>query len=96
MVTSSNSLLKPGEAFFCHEVIAVALKSLTRIVHLNEVRIVVSSLSGQNFPIVKADWVGMEMPFADHCGGVTGLAEKIGESGLESVKVGRIIIDKAV
>ena len=74
----------------------MALKSLTRIVHLNEIRIVVSSLPGQDFPIVEADRVGVEVPLADHCGGVAGVAEKIGKRGLEAIKVGRIIIDEAV
>jgi len=79
-----------------HKVITVALETLTRIVHLNEVRIVVSSLPGQDFPVVEADRIGVEMPLSNHCGGVAGVAEKIGESGLKAIKVGRIIIDEAV
>ena len=79
-----------------HEVITVALETLTRIIHLNEVRVIVSPLPRQDFPIIEADRVRVEVPLADHCGGVAGVAEKIGESGLKAIKVGRIIIDEAV
>ena len=89
-------MLEPGETFLGHKVITVALETLARIVHLDEIRVVVSALPGQDFPIIEADRVRVEMPLADHCSGVAGFAEKIGESGLKAIKVGGIIIDEAV
>ena len=83
-----GGLLEPGESFFGDEVVAVAFKALTLIVHLNEVGVVVGALAGKDFPVVEADGVGVEGPFADHGGGVAGVAKEIGEGLLEAVEVG--------
>ena len=74
----------------------MALEAFTLVVHLDEIRIVVSALAGEDFPVVETDRIGVEVPLADHGGGVAGLAEEIGKGSLESVEVGRVVVDEPV
>lgn len=91
-----GSLFEPREALFGDKVITVSFVPLSRVIHLDEVGIVVSSLAGEDFPVIKADGVRVEMPFSDHGGGVACIAEEVWEGLLEAVEEGGVVIDKAI
>ena len=64
----------------------IALVSLPRAIHLNEVRVVVAPLTRENFPVIKPRGISSQMPFANHSRVVSRLAEDFRKGGLSSVK----------
>ena len=54
------------------DIVAMAGIAFGGAIHLLEVRVVVVPLAWQDFPMMKTDGIGSEVPFADHGGAVAG------------------------
>ena len=89
-------LLDPFQPEVGDEVVAMALVALAASIHLDEVRVVVGSLPRENTPEIETDRIGVQVPLSDHRDLVTGIAEELGEGLLPSVKVRRVVVEKAV
>ena len=49
----------------------MALVALATTIHLLEIRIVIGSLPGQDLPVIEANRVSAQVPFADEGGSVS-------------------------
>lgn len=65
---------------------AIAGIAFARAVHLQKIRIIVTPLAGQNFPIVKAGGIGRKMPLADESRLITAPPHDFGKGRLRTVK----------
>ena len=93
------AVFQPIQRLVGDQIRTVTLESLSTTVHLNEVRVVVTALSGQYFPIVEANWVGTEVPLSDHCGLVARFfhqRRKRKLRGVEAIAVSQEAIEVAV
>ena len=68
----SVALFHPSDGFVGDDVGAVALCLLCCAVHLNEIGIVIFTLSAEDFEIVKSCGGADKVPFAYECGLVSG------------------------
>ena len=65
---------------------AIAGIAFAGAVHLQKVRIIVTSLAGQDFPILKAGRIGGKMPLADQSRLITAPPHDFGKGRLRTVK----------
>ena len=83
-------MIQPRDRFVRGEVGCVALKSLTLSVHLDEIGVVVTPLPRQDFPIIKTDGVGTQVPLADN-GGTVAVGMQVFDEGplvrVESISI---------
>ena len=62
------------------------LKAFLAAIHLNEDGVVVAALPGKNLPVVEANGIGFQMPFADDRGVVASFLQRLGSCPLAGVK----------
>jgi len=80
-----GSLLKPFESQVGCDCRAVAFDLATAI-FIEELRVVVRSLSRQDLPVLEACGLRVEMPLANHRGLIASFLQVLGESKLSSVE----------
>src|SRR5690606_39288618 len=68
-----------------HDALPISGNLFTRP-HLDERRIVIQALPGQNIPVIKAGRIALEMPLADDGGVITGLLQCFGDRPLTAVE----------
>lgn len=92
-------VVEPFDGFVGGEVGDEALFAVAALGVVDVVGVVVLTLAGEDFIVVEAGGVGLEVPFADEGGLVTGLLEAFGEGDLGAVEgllVGALAVGVAV
>ena len=89
-------VLEPVERLVGDDVADVAVEAFRGAIHLDEVRVVITSLAGEDFPVVESGGVADQVPLADDGGLVAGLLEVFGKGRLRAVEFGAVVIDEAV
>ena len=72
---------------------------LDALSHFDEQGVVIGPLAGQDFPIVEAGGLGLEVPLADHGCLVTRLSQQLGKGllrAVEGISVAALAVDVAV
>ena len=81
------AIIQPIERFLGSEVGCVSLKAFLAAIHLNEDGVVVAALPGKNLPVVEANGIGFQMPFADDRGVIAALLQCLGDRPLARIEV---------
>ena len=89
-------LLDPLQTEVGDEIVAMAFVALATSVHLDEVRVVVGSLSGENTPEIESYGIRVKVPLPDHRDLVAGVSQQLGKGLLLTVKIGRVVIEEPV
>ena len=79
-----------------NDITTVAWATLLRPVHLNEVWIVVASLSGKHFPSIKSRGIGTQVPLSKERGFIPSLLKKLRERNLGTIEASPLIAQKAI
>ena len=88
--------LHPVDALIGDNVGEVAFMLYGIAVHLNESRIVVIALTGNDFPHIEACGQALQMPFAEESSLIARALQHLGESGLRGVEHASGVVGKAV
>lgn len=90
------SLLEPIDGFVGGNVGAVTGELFFAAIHLKKNGVVVTSLPGENFPVVEADGIRNEMPLPDDRGVITSAMKRLSDGPLGLVEASSGIAQEAV